>query len=74
MYVIKKTGETFASFIEACHAGQNARSEVFQVDTGVRRWAPAEPIAEKKKRMYEQRLAAYESQMKMRSAKKVQTA
>jgi hypothetical protein len=58
MYQVKTTSQTFNSFLTAVAAGKAACSEVFEVETGVRRWAPAAPIAAKAARQYRERLAA----------------
>ena len=67
MYQVKATGQTFGSFLAAVAAGKAAGSEVFEVETGVRRWAPADPVDAKKSRRYRERMAAhaaYESMVK----------
>ena len=67
MYQVKSTGQTFNSFLAAVAAGKAACSEVVEVATGVRRWAPAAPVASKAARHYRERLAAraaYEAMVK----------
>ena len=66
MYQVKTTGQTFASYLAAVAAGKAADSEVFEVATGARRWAPAAPVGTKAARLYRERLAAraaYEAMM-----------
>lgn len=58
MYQVKTTGKTFSSFLTAVAAGKAAGSEVFEVETGARRWAPAAPVVPKAARQYRERLAA----------------
>lgn len=41
MYEIKTTGEKIKSFMEAVNIAKTIDSEVFEVETGLRRWAPA---------------------------------
>ena len=62
MYEVKTTGEIFKSFMEACKAGKAANSEVYEVNTGIRRWYPAESVSEKNMRYYRERMAAYNAQ------------
>jgi hypothetical protein len=62
MYEVKTTGEIFKSFMEACKAGKAANSEVYEVNTGIRRWYPAENVSEKNMRYYKERMAAYNAQ------------
>lgn len=67
MYQVKTTGETFNSFLAAVAAGKAAASDVIEVETGVRRWAPAAPVSSKKARQYREALAAraaYEQMVK----------
>ena len=61
-YEVKATGEVFVSFFEACKAGEAAKSEVYEVNTGIRRWYPAESVSAKNMRYYEERIAAYKAQ------------
>ena len=58
MYKINTTGEVFPSFSAAVKAAQIIGADVHEVSTGLRRWAPAEPVAKKRQRMYRERLAA----------------
>jgi hypothetical protein len=62
MYEIKTTGEQIPSFTAACKAGQAAKSEVIEVSTGIRRWAPVELVSAKKMRIYNERMQAYKTQ------------
>ena len=67
MYQVKTTGQTFDSFMSAVACAKSANSEVFEVETGARRWAPAAPVSSKKLRQYQNQLAAraaYEAMVK----------
>ena len=65
-YEVRKTGEVFKSFFEACKAGEASKSEVYEVNTGIRRWYPAESVSAKNMRYYEERMAAYKAQQSMK--------
>jgi hypothetical protein len=67
MYQVKTTGQTFNSFLTAVAVAKVEGSEVFEVSTGLRRWAPAAPVSAKKMRLYRDGLAAraaYEAMVK----------
>lgn len=62
MYEVKATGEKFNSFTKAVAAAVVIRSEVFEVETGVRRWAPAPEVSAKRMHRYREQAAAYAAQ------------
>lgn len=62
MYEIKSTGEKFDSFIQATRVAATIGSEVFEVETGLRRWAPAPKVSAKRTRQYLEQKAAYAAQ------------
>ena len=66
-YEVRKTGQIFESFFEACRAGEASKSEVYEVNTGIRRWYPAEDVSAKNMRYYEERIAAYKAQQSLKS-------
>ena len=66
-YEVRKTGQIFESFFEACRAGEASKSEVYEVNTGLRRWYPAEDVSAKNMRYYEERIAAYKAQQSRKS-------
>ena len=66
MYKVK--GKTFDSFMKAMRYAQSIKAEVFEVETGLRRWAPADPISAKRMRRYENQKAAYEAQERFNNA------
>ena len=59
MYEIKTTGEKIESFMKAIRIAEAIGSEVFEVATGLRRWAPAPKVAAKRMRQYREQVAAY---------------
>lgn len=62
MYEIKTTGEKIDSFMKAIRVAEAIGSEVFEVATGLRRWAPAPKVAAKRMRQYREHCAAYAAQ------------
>ena len=62
MYEIKTTGEQFGSFTKAIAAASAIGAEVFEVATGLRRWAPAPKVSVERMRQYREHTAAYAAQ------------
>lgn len=62
MYEIKTTGEKFDSFMKATRAAAAIGAEVFEVATGLRRWAPAPKVTAKRMRQYREQAAAFAAQ------------
>jgi hypothetical protein len=62
MYEIKTTGEKFNSFLKAISAARAINAEVFEAANGVRRWAPAPKVTEKRMRKYREQESAYAAQ------------
>jgi len=62
MYEIKATGEKINSFMNAIRAAEAIGSEVFEVATGLRRWAPAPKVSAKRMRQHREHVAAYAAQ------------
>lgn len=62
MYEVKTTGEKHNSFMAAIAAARAIGSEVFEVSTGLRRWAPAPKVTAKRMRQYHEQAAAYAAQ------------
>lgn len=56
--------ETFDSFMAAVRAAEKIGAEVFEVETGIRRWHPAPKVDAKRMRRYHEQKAAYEAQQK----------
>lgn len=61
MYEVKSTGQKFASFSKAIEHAKAANSEIYEIETGLRRWAPIPKVSKKKLAYYEHRKAAYEA-------------
>lgn len=59
MYEIKVTGEMFGSFMQAVASAKKIDAEVFEVETGMRRWAPAPKVSSKRIRQYREQASAY---------------
>ena len=62
MYEIKSTGERFYSFLDATRTAAAIRADVFEVETGARRWTPAPQVSKKRMRQYHEQAAAYAAQ------------
>ena len=62
MYEIKTTGEKFDSFSKATRAAHAIGAEVYEVATGLRRWAPATKVSAKRMRQYREHVSAYAAQ------------
>ena len=54
--------QTFQSFTAAVAVANAIRGEVFDVETGARRWYPAPKVSQARLRRYEQQKAAYDVQ------------
>jgi hypothetical protein len=65
MYRIEKTGDEYQSFGEAISVAAHIRSDVIEIETGIRRWTPAGMVSEKRLRQHGERLAAYQAQQRM---------
>ena len=57
-------GQKFEMFMQAVRFAQPIGAEVFEVETGIRRWAPAPKVDAKRVRRYNEQKAAYEAQQK----------
>ena len=66
MYTVNE--KTFNSFMKAMRYAQSIKAEVFEVETGLRRWAPAAPVSAKRMRRYENQKAAYDAQERLNNA------
>lgn len=64
MYEVKLTGEKIDSFFGAVKIAQAIGSEVYEVATGNRRWAPAAKVTAKQLRQYREGLSAYAASKK----------
>lgn len=64
MYEVKLTGEKFGSFFAAVKVAQTIGSEVYEITTGIRRWAPASSVTAKQLRQYREGLSAYAASKK----------
>ncbi len=62
MYEIKATEEKFDSFFSAIAAAKKISAEVFEVATGLRRWAPAPKVSATRMSQYREQAAAYAAQ------------
>jgi hypothetical protein len=54
--------QNFDSFLKAVNYAKDINAEVYEVATGLRRWAPAAAPSSKKMRLYKERMAAYNAQ------------
>jgi hypothetical protein len=57
-------GQKFEMFMQAVRFAQQIGAEVFEVETGIRRWHPAPKVDAKRARRYTEQKAAYEAQQK----------
>ena len=62
MYEIKTTGEKIESYMKAVRIADAIGSEIFEVATGLRRWAPAPKASAKRMRQHREQVAAYAAQ------------
>lgn len=69
MYEVKPSNKKFASFFDAIAFAEPLNAEIFEIATGLRRWAPLSKPTAKKMRQYREHAAAYAAQKRMLDAK-----
>ena len=57
-------GHKFEMFMQAVRFAEQIDAEVFEVETGMRRWYPAPKVSAKRMRRYAEHKSAYEAQEK----------
>lgn len=63
MAIYSANGREFDSFLAAVRYADEVKCDVIQIDNGKRRWTPAK-VNPKAARMYRERKAAYEAQLR----------